>query len=699
MTITVSNAGQVSITANGLDANGNSNSPSFSPDGRYFVFTSDASNLVAGDTNGYADVFIKDIYDGGTVTRISTSAAGAQGNFIALPGFFSPDGSQVLFSTFASNVIAGDTNGSEDIFLKDLATGAITNVAPGVGNTIANSYSSAAVFSGDGSKIAFASLASNLGPTDTNGTTDIYIRDVATGTIARVSTGIGGEPDSFSDRPSINFDGTLVAFSGEATNLVSGDTNGVADVFVKNLVTGVTTRVSTSADGIEGNQESGGAILSPDGTHIAFFSVADNLVAGDTNGRVDIFLKNLTTGAISRVSETAGGVGGNGDSFGAVFSPDGHTIAFVSLANNFGATDTNNTQDIYIKDLVTGKLTLASHNYAGVAGDSYSISPSFSPDGTQIIYHSAANLTNHANGIDDIFIATVKGNPFIITGKSSSETINGSAENDVIDGRGGKDKIFAGDGNDTVWGGDEKSQLHGGDGNDILHGRDGTDRIYGDDGNDFITGGGGNDLLSGGVGNDNVSGNAGDDTIYGNAGDDKLSGNDGNDTLYGASGNDTLDGGANNDTLYGASGTDTLYGGTGNDTLYGEQASDILMGGDGNDTLYGGTGTNQLTGGTGGDSFMLTADAFDGHADKIRDFSSADDALVLDHILSGFTEGVSDIDDFVNATVSSGGTVIAIDRDGAGGAYGFENVALLLHVTGINVQNLYDSDGIIVQTA
>ncbi len=734
MTITVSNPGLVSVNAQGIDANGGSASPSFSPDGKSIIFTSSASNLVTGDFHDFEDIFVKDLTTG-AVTLVSSSAAGVQGNSISLSGVFSPDGTHVMFSTFASNIVPGDTNNGEDIFLKDLSTGAITLVAQGVGNTIGNGYSTAQVFSGDGSKIAFSSYATNLGPHDANGTTDIYVRDLNTGVISLVSTGASGEGDSFSDRPSLNFDGTMVAFQSAATNLVTGDTNGFQDIFVKNLTTGAVTRI-LGAGGVQGNEDSGGVIFSPDGTHIAFYSAADNLVAGDTSGRVDIFLADLATGVVTRVSETAGGVGANGDSFGAVFSPDGHEIAFVSLTSNFGATDTNRTEDVYIKDLETGKLTLVSHNYAGVAGDNFSLSPSFSPDGTRIIYHSAADLTNTGGHNSSIYVATVSGNPHVISGTASNDTITGTAENDVIDGKGGKDHIHAGGGNDTVWAGTGNAHLYGGEGNDVLYGRGGNDGIYGENGNDYIKGGAGSDTLSGGAGNDTVAGEAGDDTVYGNAGDDRLSGGDGADNLYGASGSDTMDGGAGNDHLYGASGVDfmhggagddvlygdgssdlltgddgndelhggssadTLTGGAGNDTLYGDGASDVLFGEGGNDVLNGGTGTNRLVGGAGEDAFVINADSFDGHADKIQDFDAGEgDFLRLDSILSGFNPVSSAITDYVSAAESGGSTTIAIDRDGAGGAYAFENVVVLQHVTGVNIQDLYDANGIVVNGA
>ncbi|HEY8191982.1 MAG TPA: type I secretion C-terminal target domain-containing protein, partial [Alphaproteobacteria bacterium] len=445
--------------------------------------------------------------------------------------------------------------------------------------------------------------------------------------------------------------------------------------------------------------DSENAVVSPDGSKVAFLSVADNLVAGDTNNHIDLFVKDLVTGGITRISQTATGVQGNGDSYGPAWSPDGHQIAFITMASNFGAVDTNGTQDIYIKDLETGALALVSHTAANQAGASYSVSPSFSADGTKITYTSMADnlVAGDYNGTSDIFTAEVSGNPHIITGTQYDNTLNGTADNDVIDGRGGKDAIYAGGGADVAWAGTGKSVLYGGEGADALFGRDGNDKLYGDNGNDILRGGNGADKIYGGENDDKLYGDADNDTLYGNSGNDLISGGDGADRIYGANGNDRIDGGADADALHGGAGNDIMHGGTGSDVLYGDGSSDYLYGDGGDDALYGGTGTNHLIGGEGADSFVVTADSFDAHADKFDDFSVAQgDVLLLEDILSGFNPVNDAIADFVAAAQSGNDAVIAVDRDGAGVAHSFEAVAILANVAGVDVQDWYDGGRIAV---
>ncbi|MFG1339985.1 VCBS domain-containing protein [Xanthobacter autotrophicus] len=412
---------RVSTDAAGVQGNSESSDPVFSPDGTKVAFSSDASNLVAGDNNNSTDIFVKDLTTG-AVTRVSTDAAGAQGNGgdsydpVLSPGgtydpVFSPDGTKVAFWSFASNLVPGDTNGALDIFVKDLATGAVTRVSTDAAGAQGNSDSVIPVFSPDGTKVAFVSYASNLVAGDTNGTSDIFVKDLTTGAVTRVSTdaaGTQGNYDSYS--PVFSPDGTKVAFWSFASNLVAGDTNNTEDIFVKDLTTGAITRVSTDAAGVQGNSESSGPVFSPDGTKVAFFSGASNLVAGDTNGTYDIFVKDLTTGAVTRVSTDAAGAQGNNYSSSPVFSPDGTKVAFLSAASNLVAGDTNGAYDTFVKDLTTGAVTRVSTDAAGAQGNNYSYgSPVFSPDGTKVAFRSyASNLVaGDTNGTYDIFVKDI----------------------------------------------------------------------------------------------------------------------------------------------------------------------------------------------------------------------------------------------------------------------------------------------------
>ena len=243
----------------------------------------------------------------------------------------SSDGRFVAFRSYASNLVTGDTNGSSDVFVKDLSTGVITLVSSGTAG-IGNSDSESPSISSDGQFVAFYSSASNLVTGDTNGTPDIFVKDLSTGVITLVSSGAAGIGNKGSYSPSISSDGRFVAFQSNASNLVTGDTNGKADVFVKNLLTGDITLVSSGAAGI-GNGDSQSPAISSDGESVAFFSYASNLVTGDTNGTFDVFVKNLSTGVITLVSSGAAGIGNSG-SYSPSISSDGQSVAFMSDASN-----------------------------------------------------------------------------------------------------------------------------------------------------------------------------------------------------------------------------------------------------------------------------------------------------------------------------------------------------------------------------
>ena len=308
------------------------------------------------------------------------------------------------------------------MFIKDLTTGAITLVWRMPMAYEGNNFSSGGPFSSDGTEILFSSLASNLVTGDTNGVSDVFVKNLVTGAVTLVSSDAsGGQGNGSSTGPfAFSPDGTKVAFVSSATNLVSGDTNGVLDIFVKDLVTGAITRVSTDASGNQSNGDSAGPItFSPDGKKIAFASSASNLVAGDTNNAADIFVKDLVTGAITRVSTDAFGGQANGASFGTVhyFSPDGTKIVFSSAASNLVPGDTNNAQDIFVKDLITGAITLVSADVNGGQVDNSSSIIGFSPDGTKLLFNSLADnlVQGDTNAAPDLFIKNLTLTPTVTT--------------------------------------------------------------------------------------------------------------------------------------------------------------------------------------------------------------------------------------------------------------------------------------------
>ena len=222
----------------------------------------------------------------------------------------SGDGNFVVFESYASNLVSNDTNGEPDIFVHNRQTGATERVSVADNENQANSWSeSDLAISKDGRYVVFVSMASNLVSGDTNGIQDVFVRDRLLGQTKRVSVDsngaqVTGDEQSTFGGLAISEDGRYVVFSSNVANLVNGDTNGVEDVFVHDLQTGSTTRVSISSSGQQSNGSSGSYDISGDGHLVLFGSNATNLVSGDTNNQSDIFLHNLLTGGTTRAADT-----------------------------------------------------------------------------------------------------------------------------------------------------------------------------------------------------------------------------------------------------------------------------------------------------------------------------------------------------------------------------------------------------------
>lgn len=246
--------------------------------------------------------------------------------------------------------------------------------------------------SATGTFVAFESLATNLvGGQDTNQQEDVFVRNTLTGFVLRCSrTPAGNAGNGASFEPSISADGRFVAFHSSASDLVAGDTNGKTDVFVFDTFTQAMTRVSTSALGDQGNGDSSLAHLSADGTVITFQSSASNLVANDTNASFDIFVKTLADGAIQLVSRSPDGPA-NGSSFRPALSGDGRFVAFASFASNlFAGTDDNGVADAFVYDRIVGTLTTVSANAFDTIGNAESLRPRLSFDGRFCVFQSKA---------------------------------------------------------------------------------------------------------------------------------------------------------------------------------------------------------------------------------------------------------------------------------------------------------------------
>lgn len=294
----------------------------------------------------------------GTVTRVSVDTNGVQANAISYYGDISADGRFVAFDSEATNLIVGDANNAGDVFLRDLLLRTTSLVSSTATGTQGNGGSGGPSISADGRYVAFESGATNLTSTpDTNGLTDIYVKDTLTGTVARASlTSTNGEPNNESTYPSISGDGRFVVFHSEATNLVSNDTNGVGDIFVRDLQAGTTIGVS-----IAGNSGGYDGSISLDGRFVVFNSSSTNLVSGDTNGVMDVFVYSMQTGLITRASVNSSGVQGDHSAMEPSISGDGRYVTFSSSSNNFTTLDTYGYSHLYVRDMQAGTTTLASY--------------------------------------------------------------------------------------------------------------------------------------------------------------------------------------------------------------------------------------------------------------------------------------------------------------------------------------------------
>ncbi|MFJ8028764.1 TolB family protein [Streptomyces sp. NPDC096311] len=387
---------RASVATDGRQADGASAEPALSANGRYIAFVSAAANLVRGDTNGVADVFVHDLRTGrtqrvaeGPATGVALSGDGRDVVFATTAALtedddnglddiylydrrthrtervshghpdapprsrlnYSPaisaNGRIVAYTTATPDAAPGDTNGRDDVIVHDRRTGKNELVQYRTDGTLGDGDSLSASLSADGRQVAFET-ADQLDPNhDWTHARNVYVRDRLKGTTEQISrpTRFVYKESSFDS--SISANGRMFAFSSNVASLVPDDTNKVTDVFAFDRKTQTTVRVSTAADGTQADGVSAAASLSGDGRRVAFVSAATNLVPGDTNGLADVFVKDLRTGAVERVSVAADGTEADRPAVGSTSLSD-HRIAFSSAATNLVRGDTNDTVDVFV---------------------------------------------------------------------------------------------------------------------------------------------------------------------------------------------------------------------------------------------------------------------------------------------------------------------------------------------------------------
>jgi hypothetical protein len=342
--VALASAGGIPLTPAAISANG-----------LVVAFTSAADNLVPGDSNNHGDVFVRNLLTD-TTTLVSVKSDGTQVNQDSFSPALSADGNRVAFVS-RGELDPGDPDTDPDVYVRDIAAGTTTLIsrASGASGVDVNAAAEGPAISGDGNRVAFVTAGDNLiAPgLDTNATDDVYIRDIAhdaTGIVsARSGTAVAG--DFSSDGPSVNQDGSVVAFTSNADNIVPGDGNSRADVYIRTLGTGVTTLVSRVPGApVSGNNGSRSASISADGTRVAFSTDATDLFPGDTDQLPDVLVRDLTAGTTTLVGRADGASGAEPDARtgNPAISANGHCVEFDSTADNLAPGQPPGTDFLHV---------------------------------------------------------------------------------------------------------------------------------------------------------------------------------------------------------------------------------------------------------------------------------------------------------------------------------------------------------------
>ncbi|MBI5296272.1 MAG: S-layer homology domain-containing protein [Chloroflexi bacterium] len=433
------NTSRASLDDAEVQGNCSSSWSSLSSNGRYVAFISDSTTLVAGDTNGFPDVFVRDLQSGLT-TRVSVHSSGAQGNGISGAPFdpsyssgpsISGDGRYVAFNSTAGNLVDGDSNAASDIFVHDRLNGTTVLVSLDSSGGQGNDHSFQPAISADGRYVAFNSLANNLVENDTNAALDVFVRDLQAGTTVRVSVDSNGAQannsvDSW--KPAISGDGRFVAFSSDASNLVDGDANSSGDIFVRDLLGSTTVLVSKSSAGVQTNSFSYRPSISADGRYVAFASLATNLVSLPVNN-TNAYVHDLSTGETELVSADLNGDFGVGPSVPFSISADGRYVAFDSFSGALVPLDENGKQDVFIRDLQTGHTLRISVDSNSGEANGESFWGAISADARLVSFTSLATdlVAGDTNGARDIFVvnhAALSDPPAIFSKTSPGDLAN-----------------------------------------------------------------------------------------------------------------------------------------------------------------------------------------------------------------------------------------------------------------------------------
>ncbi len=426
------NTERVSLTGSAAQIFGDSDQLSVSGDGRFVAFRSSGADLVENDTNGVADVFVRDRYTG-IVERVSVSSFGVEADAESMEPHLSYDGRYVAFSSEANNLVTDIApGGSKDIFLRDRLqrTTRLVTVSNLAGPTNGDCHRPRV--SSDGRYVSFEGTATNLVPGMNTTHYQVFRRDML-GVTALVSANLSGSQGlGFSWNGSISGDGRYIFFISSVSNLVVGDTNGQTDAFWRDMLTGSTRRVSVSSSGAQGTSSTFvGGSMSRDGRWVAFASNSPNLAPGEFAAGYDIFLHDTQSAQTFRISLNSAGASADQNSYEPAVSDDGRFVAFQSFSTNLDPLDTDLQSDVFLRDRALGTTKLVSRSAsAGTDNDSYAAS--ISADGDVVGFFSASTdlVLGDTNQRLDAFVRDLGRDyhPIFCAGQSSNCPCNNAGE-------------------------------------------------------------------------------------------------------------------------------------------------------------------------------------------------------------------------------------------------------------------------------
>ena len=469
-------------TATGNRSSGESGTYRISADGRYIVFYSEASDLVSNDTNAWGDVFVRDMATG--VTRlVSATPTGASGNRSSIGGIISGNGRYVLFTSHAGDLVSNDTNGAADVYVRDLQTNTTTLVSIDQTNTRSGfSFSDGYAITPDGRYVLFSSSASDLVsvPKTNSPGVSVFVRDLQAGTTKLVSINKTGTAwANFSANPTaITPDGRYVLFSSTATDITENDTNSETDVFVRDMLTDTTRLISVATTGTSGNGSAADGAISDDGRYIFFASTSSNLTTTpDTNTKADYFVRDTQAGTTTLISVNRAGTAAgrntqnpNGFFPSLVATPDGRYIAFTSQADDLVDNDQNGSnEDVFVRDLRTSTTRLVSVALSGRSCNFGARHPGISADGRYVAFESLAtdlvNVQDFVGGAtSDVFVRDLQAGVTVLGSvrQDGTATPNDSAFNPRISADGRRVAFYSRAGNIVP------NDVNGADGKDVF---------------------------------------------------------------------------------------------------------------------------------------------------------------------------------------------------------------------------------------